>query len=162
VNLLAEGGEAVAEALGDDLLATAIDEDSAEGLVEALGIVGGLEEEKATRGVVHTSVPGCEALLSRNSPGSIAEHRQGGHAPRGQGTTPPTRKQAPLGVAAPGAPAGGLVSKKARSPRYNKNKAHTEPRLKPGNPGLRGPPCEELGYCFAQLGSPIIVSPARR
>jgi hypothetical protein len=79
MDLLAEGIKTEAEAFRDVLLATAIDEDSAEGFVEALRIASGLEEEKATRGVVHGIVPACEALLSRNSPGSIAEQRREGH-----------------------------------------------------------------------------------
>jgi hypothetical protein len=56
--VLAEGVEAEAEALGDILLATAVEEDGTQGLVEALGRVGGVEEERATRGVVHNRVPG--------------------------------------------------------------------------------------------------------
>jgi len=39
VDLLAEGVEAVAEAFGHVLLAAAIDEDGAEGFIEALGVV---------------------------------------------------------------------------------------------------------------------------
>jgi hypothetical protein len=65
LDLLAEGIEAQAERFGRVLLATAIDEDRAEGFVEALGVVGGLQEEKATRVVVHASVSGCEEFLSR-------------------------------------------------------------------------------------------------
>jgi hypothetical protein len=42
MDLLAEGGEAEAEAVGDILLAAAIDEDGMQGLVEPLGIAGGL------------------------------------------------------------------------------------------------------------------------
>jgi hypothetical protein len=58
MDLLAEGVEVVAEAVGDVLLAAALDEDGAERLVEALGVVGGLLEEEATSGIVHGSIPG--------------------------------------------------------------------------------------------------------
>jgi hypothetical protein len=63
VDLLAEGSEAEAEAVSDVLLAAAIDEDGVQGLVEALGLAGGLEEEKATSCVVHNGLPGCESFL---------------------------------------------------------------------------------------------------
>src|SRR5947207_10588328 len=59
-HLLAEGVEAEAEALGGILLTAAIDEDGVQGFVEALGIAGGLEEEEATKCVVHNDLPGCE------------------------------------------------------------------------------------------------------
>jgi hypothetical protein len=65
VDLLAEGGEAEAEAVGDVLLAAAIDEDGVQGLVEALGLAGGLKEEEATRCVVHNGLPGCESFWWR-------------------------------------------------------------------------------------------------
>jgi hypothetical protein len=80
MSVLAEGSETIAEAFGNVLLPTAIDEDGPESFVEALGIGRGLEEEKATRIVVHASVPECEAFLSRNSQGSIASARPGSHA----------------------------------------------------------------------------------
>src|SRR5262249_53274345 len=57
MDLLAEGVVAEAEAFGDVLLASAIDEDGAERLVETLRVVCGLEEEKATSGIVHGGIP---------------------------------------------------------------------------------------------------------
>jgi hypothetical protein len=62
MHLLAEGVDAESEALGDVLLAAAVDEDGAQGLVEALGRVRGLEEEEAARCVVHNDVPGYESF----------------------------------------------------------------------------------------------------
>jgi len=94
MHLPAEGVEAVAEAFGGVLLATAIDEDGAEGLVEALGVVGGLEEEEATRGVVPADVPGCEALLSRNPLWGQRGAPSRGHAAT-PGKAPAAGKHAP-------------------------------------------------------------------
>jgi hypothetical protein len=79
MDLLAEGGEAEAEAVGDVLLAAAIDEDGMQGLVEPLGIAGGLEEEEATRCVVHNGLPGCESLVWRIRCWRIAGRRRGRH-----------------------------------------------------------------------------------
>jgi hypothetical protein len=62
MHLLAEGSEGVAEALGDNLLTAAIDEDGVQGFVEALGSTGGLEEEKASGCVVHNGLLGCESF----------------------------------------------------------------------------------------------------
>lgn len=62
MDLLAEGGEAEAEAVGNVLLAAAIDEDGVQGLVEPLGIAGGLKEEEATKCVVPSGLPGCESF----------------------------------------------------------------------------------------------------
>src|SRR5262249_17426169 len=59
-DLLAEGGVAEAEAVSDVLLAAALDDDGAEGLVEALGRCGRAQEEGAGRGVVHRGAPGCD------------------------------------------------------------------------------------------------------
>jgi hypothetical protein len=73
MDVLAKSSIAVTEAFGDILLPTAIDKNGAEGFVESLGITGGLEEEKATRMVVHSGAHACELFLSRNIPGSI-EH----------------------------------------------------------------------------------------
>ena len=80
MDLLAEGVEAEAEALGRVFLAAAINEDGAEGLVQALGVAGGLEEEKATKGVVHAHIPACEALSSEGSSGSIWWRQRSSHA----------------------------------------------------------------------------------
>ena len=63
MDLLAEGGEAEAEAIGHVHLAAAIDEDGVQGLVEPLGLAGGLEEEEATRCIVHNGLPGCESFV---------------------------------------------------------------------------------------------------
>src|SRR5262249_32091436 len=60
------GGVGVAEAVGDILLATALDADGAEGLVEALGGGAGLEEEAAVRGVVHRGVPEWDSRAGRS------------------------------------------------------------------------------------------------
>jgi hypothetical protein len=79
MDLLAEGGEAEAEAVGDVLLAAAIDEDGMQGLVEPLGIAGGLEEEAATRGVVHNGLPGCESFVWRIRSWRLAGRRRGRH-----------------------------------------------------------------------------------
>jgi len=75
MDLLAEGIEAEAEALGDVLLAAVVEEDGAEGLVEALGVVGGLGEEEATRHVVHNGTPGCESFGGPIAAARIAEVR---------------------------------------------------------------------------------------
>jgi hypothetical protein len=50
----------VAEAGSDVLLAAAVDDDSAEGFVEALGVGSGVEEEAAVRGVVHGRGSECD------------------------------------------------------------------------------------------------------
>jgi hypothetical protein len=50
---LAAGRVVVAETFGYILLAAAVDEDGAQGLVLALRGAGGLEKEAATAGVVH-------------------------------------------------------------------------------------------------------------
>ena len=63
MDLLAEGGKAEAEAVGHVLLAAAIDEDGVQGLVEPLGIAGGVKEEEATSCVVHNGLPGCESFV---------------------------------------------------------------------------------------------------
>jgi hypothetical protein len=60
-DLLAEGGVTVTEAVGDVLLATAIDDDGAEGFVEALEVGNGLEEEATSQGVVHEGAPECDS-----------------------------------------------------------------------------------------------------
>lgn len=60
--LLAEGIEAEAEALGGILLTAAIDEDGVQRFVEALRGAGGLDEEEATKCVVHNDLPRCEPL----------------------------------------------------------------------------------------------------
>lgn len=57
MDLLAKGSKAEAEAFGDVLLPAAVEENSTQGFVEALGIVGRVEEETATRGVIHGTVP---------------------------------------------------------------------------------------------------------
>jgi hypothetical protein len=67
MDLLAEGSEVEAEAFGNILLAAVLDEDGTEGFVEALGLAGGLQEEKTARGVIHGGIPGCEPFWSRNS-----------------------------------------------------------------------------------------------
>jgi hypothetical protein len=68
MHLLAEGSEGIAEALGDILLTAAIDEDGVQGLVEALGIIGGLEEEKASGCVVHNGLPGVSHFVGKSVP----------------------------------------------------------------------------------------------
>jgi hypothetical protein len=68
---LAEGVEAETETLDHIFPAIPLDEDSAKGLVETLGVVLGLEKEKATSVVVHVSVSGCEELLSLEHPETI-------------------------------------------------------------------------------------------
>ncbi len=143
MDLLAEGIETEAEAFRDVLLATAIDEDGTEGFVEALGVVSGLEEEKAIRGVVHGFVPACEALLSRNSLERIAAQRREGHArspgkPRQQEIGPDRGRRT-------GSTGAGAREQEARIPWGQQEKAHRKPRLKPGKSGLRGSLCEELG-----------------
>ena len=50
----------VAEAGSDILLPATIDDDGAEGFVETLRVVGGLEEETAVRGVVHGRKSECD------------------------------------------------------------------------------------------------------
>jgi hypothetical protein len=59
---LAEGIEAEAEAPGGILPTAAIDEDGVPCFVEALRVAGGLEEEEATKCVVHNDLPRCEPL----------------------------------------------------------------------------------------------------
>jgi uncharacterized protein YidB (DUF937 family) len=59
-HLLAEGVEAEPEALGGILLTAAIDEDGVQGFVEALRSAGGLDEEEATKCVVHNGLLRCE------------------------------------------------------------------------------------------------------
>jgi hypothetical protein len=79
MDLLAEGGEAEAEAIRHVFLAAAIDEDGMQGLVQALGIAGGLKEEEATRCVVHNGLPGCESFLWRIRSWRIAGLPRGRH-----------------------------------------------------------------------------------
>ena len=62
MHLLAEGIAGIAEALSDLLLTRAIDKDGVQGFVEPLGLMGGLEEEKASGGVVHNGLRGCESF----------------------------------------------------------------------------------------------------
>ena len=64
MDVLAEGVEAIAEALGSILLTGAIDEHRAQRFVEALASARGLEEEQLTRCVVHNGIPGCESFRS--------------------------------------------------------------------------------------------------
>jgi hypothetical protein len=71
---LAEGGVVVAEAFGYVLLAAALDTDGAEGLVEALGVGAGLQEEEAARGVVHQGGPECDSGAAR--PGRLGQASQ--------------------------------------------------------------------------------------
>jgi hypothetical protein len=73
MHLLAEGVEGVAEAFGNVLLTATIDEDGPQGFVEALTAAGGLEEETATRCVVHNGFPGCESFRPRIGSWRIAE-----------------------------------------------------------------------------------------
>jgi hypothetical protein len=54
-DLLTESCIVVAKAFGDILLATVVDADSAKGLVEALGVGGGLQEKTSSWGIVHNS-----------------------------------------------------------------------------------------------------------
>jgi hypothetical protein len=60
-DLLAEGGVAVTAAVGNLFLAAALDEDGAEGLVEALGVRSGLKEVATRHGVVHVGAPKCDS-----------------------------------------------------------------------------------------------------
>jgi hypothetical protein len=62
MHLLAEGVAGVACGLGDIFLTAAIDEDGAQRIVEALGSIRGLEEEQASRCVVHNGLRGCESF----------------------------------------------------------------------------------------------------
>jgi hypothetical protein len=62
MHLLAEGVEGVASGLSDIFLTAAVDEDGAQRIIEALGIIRGLEEEKASGCVVHNGLPGCESF----------------------------------------------------------------------------------------------------
>jgi hypothetical protein len=85
MHLLAEGVEAEAETLGDILLRAAIDENGAKGFVEALAIAWRLDEEEATRGVVHNGIPRCESFRESIAPGRIAEARRSNyHRMRGE------------------------------------------------------------------------------
>jgi hypothetical protein len=66
--VLAEGVEAEPEVLSDVLLAGAVEEDGTQGLVEALGRVGGVEEERATRRAVHNRSPGVNHFGGQTAP----------------------------------------------------------------------------------------------
>ena len=144
-HVLAEGVEAQSEALGDILLATAVEEDGAQGLVEALRRVGGVEEERATRGVVHNQVPGCESFRRRNGTRRIAESRRPGQAGKTGGSCAP-EKAGPKGRGSVGedqAEVQNTGSGKADRPCQ---KAHTEAQTVPRNPGTARAACEELRF----------------
>jgi hypothetical protein len=72
---LAEGGVVVAKAVGDVLLAAALDDDGAEGLVEALGVGSRLKKEVAGSGVVHGGVPGCDSWAGLSEVKGSAKRR---------------------------------------------------------------------------------------
>jgi hypothetical protein len=59
---LAKSVIVVAKALGDVLLAAAVEEDGAQGLVLALRSASGLKEEAAARCVVHNRRSQCEVI----------------------------------------------------------------------------------------------------
>jgi hypothetical protein len=63
--LLAEGSVIVAKAFIDILLAAVLNAESAKGLVEALGVGDGLEEELASWRVVHPAVHECDSWAGR-------------------------------------------------------------------------------------------------
>jgi hypothetical protein len=91
-DVLAKGGVAIAEAFGNVLLAAALDTDGAEGLVQALGVGSRLEEEAASRGVVHPGAPSVTAGQSgrgvgdkRNGSGSIGGRCEERVAAHGKG-----------------------------------------------------------------------------
>jgi hypothetical protein len=84
---LTEGSRGVTEALGDILLAAVIDEDGAQSLVLTLERAGGLEEEEATRSIVHGGGLQCEVILRRRWLWSVPKGRgtvYGPHAAKGR------------------------------------------------------------------------------
>src|SRR5262249_39711142 len=72
---LAEGIVVVAEALGHVLLAAAVEEDGAQGLVLALRGGGGLQEEAAAGCTAHSGRPRCEVISGPICGERVAEGR---------------------------------------------------------------------------------------
>jgi hypothetical protein len=142
VYLLAEGVEGVAETLGDLLLPGAIDKDGVQGFVEALGLMSGLEEEKASGCVVHNGLGDVSHFGDESVP-EDSETEASLRGRKGKATVPSQQKNRPK--CCPAGPSQGRQAKETARRRrcLDKKRPHTEARMAPGNPGIRCLSCEE-------------------
>jgi len=114
-----------------------------QGFVQALGLMSGLEEEKARRCVIHNGLGDVSHFGDESVPeNSETEARLRGR--KGEVKVPQQQQNRPQGC--PAGPSEGRQAKQSegRKPCLTKEKPHTKARLAPGNPGLRCLSCEEL------------------
>jgi hypothetical protein len=142
MHLLAEGIEGVAKALGDILLTAAIDKDGMQSLVETLGSMGGLEEEKASGCIVHNGLPVCESFRSRIRSRKIAKSRSigdGRTTERARRQRKNRRKQSPARVIR----AQRTRRQESEKAMLEQEKAHTRAHVTPANRNRRSFTCED-------------------